>query len=151
MLPFRLFYVSISTPDIDRAVKWYQEKLGYQIFTRKDFPDFGTRIAVLELDDFRLELIEQNGSVPISPPRNDPPAHTNIQGISQFALLVDNLDAKIAELKSKGIETLWVKRVDYDLQLSFQFIKDCDGNLIQFVELMPEAIKHLNEISRRHC
>ncbi|MGH3780034.1 MAG: VOC family protein [Pseudonocardiaceae bacterium] len=146
MIPFRLFYVTISTPNIDRAVMWYREKLGYQVYTRKDFPEFGTRIAVLEVGDFRLEILEQKDAVPMGIPRHDPPDHTNVHGISQFAVLVENLDEKIAELRQRDVATVWVKRVDYDLKLSFQFIKDCDGNLIQLVELMPEAKQHLQDL-----
>lgn len=148
MVAFRLFYVTISTPNLERAIEWYQDKLNYKVFIRKDFPEFGTRIAVLEQFNFRLELLEQANSIPFQPPRNEPPDHTNVQGLSQFAILVDDLDQAIAELTAKGVETLWVKRVDEILRLSFQFIKDCDGNLIQLVELMDDAKAHLQELSK---
>lgn len=137
--PFRLFYVSISVPDMWEAVHWYEEKLGFHLVRQKDFPDFGTRIGVVQREDFRVELIEQRGAVLPPLARGVPPDHTNVLGISQFAYLCDDLDAMMAELKSKGVEPIWVKRVDHDLGLSFQFIADNNGNLIQFVELMKPA------------
>ncbi|WP_095407249.1 VOC family protein [Mongoliimonas terrestris] len=152
MTPIQLFYVTISTPDIDRMIAWYTDVLGYQLFTRKDFPEFNTRIAVMEQAGFRLELLQQGNAVPISPGRHDPPDHTNIHGLSQFAVLVDDLDAALADLATKGVEPVWVKRVDTDLRLSFRFIRDCDGNLIQLVQLMDDAAAHRRDlIAARHA
>jgi catechol 2,3-dioxygenase-like lactoylglutathione lyase family enzyme len=149
MLPFRLFWVTISTPNLDRAVQWYQDKFGFQVYLRKDFPEFGTRIAHLDIHDFRIELIEQSSAVPMVMPHGDPPNHTNVHGFSQFALLVDDLNGKVEELKSKGVETVWIKRMDPDLKLSFQFVKDCDGNKIQLIELMQEAKEHLASLTKQ--
>jgi catechol 2,3-dioxygenase-like lactoylglutathione lyase family enzyme len=151
MSPLRQFCVTISTSDLDRTVSWYQDKLGYRVHSRKDLPEFETRVAVLEVGDFRLEILEQRNGQPGERPRFEPPDepdHPRVHGISQFAVLVDDLDAKIAELRSKDVAPVWCKRVDHDLKLSFQFIQDCDGNLIQLVELMPEARAHLDDVSR---
>lgn len=142
----RLFYVTLSTPDLDRAIAWYKEKLGFQLYARKELPDYGTRLAILEQDSFRLELIQQDGSVPALPARGGPPHHTNIHGYSQMAFLVDDLDATIAEMKRKGVEPVWIKLEGDDIRISFQFVQDCDGNLIQFVELMQDATDHLAEL-----
>ena len=56
------------------------------------------------------------------------------------------MEAKVNEMKSKGLEPVWMKRVDPDLKMSFRLFKDCDDNLIQFVELMPEAKKRLKQL-----
>ncbi len=149
MIQIQLLYVTISTPDIDRMIAWYQDKLGYSLYTRKDFPEFNTRIAVMEQAGFRLEILQQSNAVPTLSPRHQPPDHTNVHGISQFAVLVPNLDAAIEEMRAKGVEMPWVKRVDTDLRLSFQFIKDCDDNLIQLVELMDDAAAHREELIRQ--
>ncbi|PWK61484.1 VOC family protein [Roseicyclus mahoneyensis] len=149
MTTIQLLYVTISTPDIDRMIAWYGEKLGYSLYTRKDFPEFNTRIAVMEQAGFRLEILQQGNAAPTLSPRHEPPDHTNVHGISQFAVLVDDLDAAIEDMEAKGVEMPWVKRVDTDLRLSFQFIKDCDGNLIQLVQLMDDAAAHRNDLIRQ--
>ena len=99
---FRLFCVTISTPDLDRTVAWYCEKLGYQVHTRKDLPEFGTRIAVLNAGDFRLEIVEQREDSPLGMPGHEPPGSTNVERTSRFAVLVDDLDATLAELRDEG-------------------------------------------------
>jgi catechol 2,3-dioxygenase-like lactoylglutathione lyase family enzyme len=138
---FRLFCLTITTPNLDRTVAWYCEKLGYQVHTRKDLPEVGARIAVLNAGDFRLEIVEQKEDSPLGMPGHEQPTESS-ERTSRFAVLVDDLEATIAELRDKDVTTLSSKQVDPDLKLSFQFIKDCDGNLIQLVELMPEARGH---------
>jgi hypothetical protein len=150
MIPFRLFYATISTPNRDRLSAWYQEKLGFELFINKDFPEFGTRIAVLTLYDFRLEILEQANAVPMPLPQHDPPDHTNVHCFSQIALLVEDLDEAISALESKGVEKVWVLRDDPTLKLKFQFFKDCDGRLLQFVELYPEAKSHMTDLIRAY-
>ena len=75
-------------------------------------------------------------------PGHERPAAKKVERTSRFAVLVDDLEATIAELRAKEVTTLWTRQVDEELKLSFQFIKDCDGNLIQLVELKPEAREH---------
>ena len=134
MTPYRLFCVTLSTPNIDRTVSWYRDKLGYEVYARRDFPQVGARVAVLEGGDLRLELLEHKDRLTAGP-RLRPGERPHL---SQFAVLVDDLDAKMAELRTKNVRPVWNRRVDHDLGLCFQFIKDCDGNLIQLVELLEE-------------
>lgn len=134
--PFRLYYVTISVPDAPAAAKWYEDILGYHLVRSKDFPEFSTRIRVVERDGFRMELLEQGDSIDQPVARPEPPAHSYLRGISQFALLTEDLETTIQQLAERGVEIVWERRIDTDLGLSFQFIKDLNGNLIQFVELM---------------
>ncbi len=132
MIPYRRFCVTLSTPNIERTVTWYREKLGYEVYTRRDFPDAGARVVVLEAGDLRLELLEHKDRLTVGPRADEGEGRR----LSQFAVLVDDLDAKIAELRRKDVRPVWSKRVDHELGLRCQFIKDCDGNLIQLVEMM---------------
>jgi methylmalonyl-CoA/ethylmalonyl-CoA epimerase len=130
--PYRLFCVTLSTPNIDRTVAWYRDKLGYQVQTRREFPQAGTRVAVLEAGDLRLELLEHKDRSTHEAPAGE----ADRPNRSHVALLVDDLDAKMAELRRKDVRPVWSKGVDHELGLCFQFIKDCDGNLIQLIELL---------------
>jgi catechol 2,3-dioxygenase-like lactoylglutathione lyase family enzyme len=132
VIPYRLFCVTLSTPNIERTVSWYRENLGYEVYARRDFPQVGARVAVLEAGDLRLELLEHKDRLTPGP-RSD---REELQRRSQFAVLVDDLDEKIAELRRKDVRLMWNQRVDHDLGVRSQFIKDCDGNLIQLVELI---------------
>jgi catechol 2,3-dioxygenase-like lactoylglutathione lyase family enzyme len=144
---FRLYCVTISTPNLDRTIVWYREKFGYQVHTRKDLPEFGTRIAVLNAGDFRLEILEQKEDGPLGMPDHDRMGSNQGERSSRFAVLVDDLAATITELRTKDVATLGGKQVDDDLKLRFQFIKDCDGNLIQLVELLSESSENLEPMT----
>jgi methylmalonyl-CoA/ethylmalonyl-CoA epimerase len=133
VIPYRRFCVTLSTPNIERTVSWYREKLGYEVHTRRDFPEAGARVVVLEAGDLRLELLEAQDRPSVGPRA---PEEGEGRRLSQFAVLVDDLDAMIADLRRKDVRPVWSKRVDHELGLRCQFIKDCDGNLIQLVEMM---------------
>ena len=149
MIPFRLLYATSSTPDIERASAWYQEKLEFEQLFRFDFPEFGTTIIHLGKADFRMELIQQNGSVPSPIVQGDPPGHTNVQGLTQICFMVDDLDQLIAELEAKGVEKVWEKRENPPFGVDFQFFKDCDGRLLQFVQLRPDAVEQMKGLVQK--
>ena len=109
MIPFKLFYATLSTPNIDRAAAWYREKLEFEQLFRFDFPEFGTSVIHLGKHDFRIELIQQEDSVPCPIPQGTPPGHTNVQGLTQIGFMVENLDQLIADLEAKGVEKAWEK------------------------------------------
>lgn len=144
-IPFKFLYATLSTPDIERAQNWYIEKLNFEIYDKLDFPDFGTSIVHLYKHDFRLELIQQEGSRPTNVEQGYPPHHTNIQMITQICFMVDYLDQLISELVSKGVEKVWEKRSVGPMGVNFQFFKDCDGRLLQFVELDKEGHKNIKK------
>lgn len=110
MIPFKLFYATLSTPNIDRAAAWYREKLEFEQLFRFDFPEFGTSVIHLGKHDFRIELIQQEDSVPCPIPQGTPPGHTNVQGLTQIGFMVENLDQLIADLEAKGVEKAWGKK-----------------------------------------
>ena len=59
--------------------------------------------------------------------------------------MVDDLDQLISELVSKGVEKVWEKRSVGPMGVNFQFFKDCDGRLLQFVELDKEGHKNIKK------
>ena len=144
-IPFKFLYATISTPNLERAQNWYIEKLDFEVVNNLDFPDFGTSIVHLNKHDFRLELIQQEGSMPTHVEQGYPPNHTNIQMITQICFMVDSLDLLISDLVSKGVEKVWEKRSVGVMGVDFQFFKDCDGRLLQFVQLDKEGSKLMKQ------
>ncbi len=128
----RPFSVTLSVSDIDRLAKWYSQKLGFREVERKSYPEFGTALAFLELNGYRVELIRDAQAKP-TPPRADPPKHTAPQGISQFCLQTDNLAAVRAELVRREVPIAW-EFENAELGVRFLFVRDPDGNLIQFLQ-----------------
>ncbi|MBE9192869.1 hypothetical protein IQ230_21440 [Gloeocapsopsis crepidinum LEGE 06123] len=51
--------VSIAVFNLEETAKWYKEQLGFEEVVRREFPEFDTRILLIETDDVRIELIEE--------------------------------------------------------------------------------------------
>lgn len=124
---------SMAVADIDATANWYHEHLGFEIVKRHDFPEYGTRIVFLEVNGFRMELIQDSEMVAFQRP--DPPKHTHFQGVSQLYFLVDDIAAVIEEVKKRPITVAWDLIVVDDLRMKEFFIRDNEGNIVQFVEL----------------
>ena len=92
MQPLAGHHVSINVADAEAATSFYTDVLGGRV--RDDRPDFGFGGAWIDLGTTQIHLIEAE-----VPP--DLGQH--------FAVLVDDLDAAVAELRGRGLEgvLLW--------------------------------------------
>lgn len=130
----KFYHIALSVADSRATAKWYQDKLGFTLLNSKEYPEFGTQISFLTLNDFRLELIEDINSTPQK--RNTPPQHSLIQGMAQFSFTIDNLDQVTEQLKARNVDFAWGPIAYEDLGLKFLFVRDNEGNLIQFFEML---------------
>ena len=117
---------------LEETASWYEEQLGFEIVQRRDFPEYGTRIAFLETNGIRIELIEDQHWSPLLRP--DTPQHATIQGVSQITFEVDDIEEAIRRVKSRPITIAWDLTVVEDLRLKEFFIRDNEGNIVQFIE-----------------
>lgn len=86
MRPQAIHHVSINVTDTDAALRFYVDVLG--LTERGDRPDFGFPGAWLDAGGQQVHLIQGDA----------PPAMGQ-----HFALLVDDLDAVVLELRGKGL------------------------------------------------
>jgi methylmalonyl-CoA/ethylmalonyl-CoA epimerase len=94
----KLDHVGIATRDLEEGFAVWQDALGLQLNTTEEIPDQGVRVAMLEIGDTHVELLE-----PLSPDsavgrflaKRGP-------GIHHLAVEVTDIRASLAELKSKG-------------------------------------------------
>lgn len=63
-----------------------------------------------------------------------PPAHTAVRGVSQFAFQVADIDEAYRALRDRGASFAWELQRYPDLKVAFLFVRDPEGNLIQFVQ-----------------
>ena len=104
-------HVSIMVPDVDKALAFYTEVLGLQ--PRTDRPDIGIGGAWLDAGGQQLHLVEGE-----APP-----------GMGQhFALLIENLNEAITELRGRGLDVSDPRPIGTSLQA---FVSDPCGNLIE--------------------
>jgi hypothetical protein len=90
----RPYLVSLSVANLDTSVRWYRDMLGFRETRRLNLPDSSLRIGFLELNGFRLELIEFKDSVSSAAIRSKFPAvddQAKVQGFCKLAFAVTNV------------------------------------------------------------
>lgn len=111
MEPLTVHHVSINVSDPAPSIAFYTEVLGGVV--RGDRPDFGFGGAWIDLGGTQVHLIEAT----VPPNRGQ-----------HFAILYDDLDAVVGELRAKGFVLDDPVTVGPDRQT---FVEDPDGNLIE--------------------
>jgi len=111
-------WCTVHVKDIDESIKFYEDVVGLKVDKR--FSGGGkTEIAFLGSGDTQLELIGGAGAY-------------EGNGIS-IGFRVDDLDAKMAFVKAKGIAVHSGPFAPNPVTRFF-FVQDPDGLLVQFVE-----------------
>ena len=125
--------VSLAVKDLEATARWYRDNLGFQETLRREFPEYGTRIVFLEVNGVVIELIEDQKWRAIDRP--NPPQHTTIQGVSQIRFKVQNIEQVVERVKSRpDIQIAWDLIVVEDIGFKEFFIRDNEGNILQFAE-----------------
>jgi len=132
------YSVVLSVKHLDETAKWYQTKLGFQPITAKSYPEYGVRLTFLKCNDCRIELIEDANSTPATT-RLDPPQHTLMRGVCQFAFEVSDLESMHEQLSKQNVTFAWEPQTYTDLGVKFFFVRDNEGNLIQFIQRLDQG------------
>jgi catechol 2,3-dioxygenase-like lactoylglutathione lyase family enzyme len=115
MKPLGVHHVSVNVSDPDASVDFYTKVLGGTV--RGDRPDFGFGGAWIDLGPTQVHLIESS-----VPPKMG----------QHFAVLYDDLDAVVAELRDRGFDVEDARIVGADRQT---FVDDPDGNTVELHQL----------------
>ena len=151
-----LHHVGITVKDLDASIRFYHDVLGLQFSNEPspwfDAPELGPAVGVpgaalrqasLLLGDTMLELLEYK-----SPPsETSEPLRSNNLGASHVAFLVEDIEAKKAELEAKGISFYSdVNVVDEGVLAGWRWVyfEDPDGYPLELVE-----VAYYNEQERR--
>jgi catechol 2,3-dioxygenase-like lactoylglutathione lyase family enzyme len=121
-------HVAINVPDIDAAIAWYGDVLGFAVERRDFIRGFRGRNALLKHGDFRIELFQNDKLVPRPDEGVSDPAGTEAIGFRQMAFVVDDLRGFTETLKRKGVN-ITRERPDGTVL----FIRDNSGNVLEFV------------------
>ncbi len=115
MQPLGVHHVSVNVTDPAVSVAFYTDLLGGRV--RSDRPDFSVGGAWIDVGITQVHLVE----VPVPPNMGQ-----------HFAILVDDLDSAVDELRGAGLEVEDPKIVGTSRQT---FVNDPDGNLIELHQL----------------
>jgi glyoxylase I family protein len=117
MKPLGVHHVSINVSDVEAALAFYTDVLGFEV--RADRPDFGFAGAWLDVGGQQVHLIQAST-----------PANLG----QHFAIQVDALDQVVEELRARGLEVSDPVRVGGGRQA---FLVDPSGNALELNEPPP--------------
>jgi catechol 2,3-dioxygenase-like lactoylglutathione lyase family enzyme len=130
MADFVFHHGGVSVPSLDDAVDWYGRVLGFDLEKRFRIEPAKANVAMIRKGALRVELFEVEGAAPLPADRRMPIPDLKTHGNKHVAFQVTDLDAFLAEMEAKGVDIAFVVREEFG---SGAFIRDCAGNLIEFV------------------
>ena len=135
MAEFTFHHGGVSVPSLDEAIEWYGRVLGFEMEKRFYIEAARSHTAMVRKGPLRFEIFEVEGAVPLPEDRRSVPRDLKTHGNKHVAFRVEDLDAFLAEMEQKGADVAFVVREAFGRGC---FIRDCAGNLIEFVE-EPDA------------
>ncbi len=100
MKPLKLDHLGIAVPSLEAAVAAYRA-LGFEVEARHEVPTEKVRTAFLPVGETRLELLE-----PTEPGSVIARFLQKRSGLHHVCVLVDDLEAALAEMRSRGVPLL---------------------------------------------
>lgn len=133
---FWFHHGGVSVPDLDVAVRWYHDVLGFEVEARFPLPQVPCEIAMLRNGALRMEIFGVPGGQALPEDRRVPDRDLKTHGNKHVSFAVADVDAFGAELTARGADIVWIRRMAHGANI---FIRDCAGNLIEFVEMPRPA------------
>lgn len=100
MKVLKIDHLGIAVPSLDQALAAYRA-LGFELSETHDVPTEKVRAAFLPVGESRLELLE-----PTEPDSVIGRFLQKRSGLHHVCVLVDDIEAALAELKARGVEVL---------------------------------------------
>jgi methylmalonyl-CoA/ethylmalonyl-CoA epimerase len=128
-----LNHVGIAVRSIDEQRPFYEGTLGAEFEGIEDVPSQKVRVAFFRIQDVRLELLE-----PTDPSSTVTKFLENRgEGLHHLAFTVENIEDRIAELKSSGIRMIDDKPRpgSHHMQIAFMHPKSTNGVLTELCQM----------------
>ena len=127
----RVDHVAIAVNNLEDAVKNYQKLLNIDHLEVEDVANEKVRVAMLELEDTRVELME--------PTAEDSPIKKFLtdrgEGIHHIAITADNIEEDVLRATNQGMKILGGLRAgSYGRKITFVHPKSINGVLLEFCE-----------------
>ena len=123
-LQLRPDHATAAVIDLDRAVRWYQDMLGFSVVNRGDRPN-GSRFADLEIPGYGIGLVQNPAS---------PPSTTGARsGWIHIVFSVPDPARAFATLKARGADVA-TRGNPAPPQFTSFLLHDSEGNEIEIVQ-----------------
>lgn len=125
-------HVAFQVGDMDAAVRFYVERLGFVLSSRQVDEQEKEEFAFLVLGDVRLELIEDMRRTAYQKPDIRPPYCPHL------AIATDDMERTVAHLKDKGVPIVRGPLVIAG-QVTWVYFADPDNNILEYVQWYKRA------------
>ena len=125
--------IAVQVENLDSSVKWYEDYLKFNVLDRKEFKDHGLSVAILQLGDFKLELVANDKALRKNALLKENDAK-DMTGFAKMTFTVDHVASVYDTLKKKGaIFALTLRDSNINPTEQFFIVLDCDNNWLQFI------------------
>jgi len=131
MPDFSFHHGAASVPDLDAAIAWYDKVLDFKVEKRFYVEPAKAQAAMLRNGALRIELFAPEQADPLPEDRRHPPKDILTHGNKHVAFRIDDLEAFLDDMTGRGADIAFVVRENFGRAC---FLRDCAGNLIEFVE-----------------
>jgi methylmalonyl-CoA/ethylmalonyl-CoA epimerase len=121
----------ISVPDLDAAIAWWRDVLGFEVERRFPIPAIPAQVVILKNGPLHIELFQVEGAKPLPEERRQPDTDVYTHGNKHVSFAVESVHEFAEQLKARGADIVWVKEMEQGANI---FIRDNAGNLVEFVE-----------------
>jgi methylmalonyl-CoA/ethylmalonyl-CoA epimerase len=136
----------ISVPDLDAAIAWWYEVLGFEVERRFPIPSIPAQVVILKNGPLHIELFQVDGAKPLPDERRQPDTDVYTHGNKHVSFAVESVQEFAVQLKARGADIVWIKQMAQGANI---FIRDNAGNLVEFVE-SPKPTQGYAELSAAH-
>ena len=124
--------IALQVNNVTESAAWYSDFLGFSAVDKREFPNYGLKITIVELNNFRLELVEKMKVHS----RADALQKLNVEdvtGFSKVAFRVSDIRTLYDQLQKKGARfQIELKESNVNAEELFFIVMDVDGNWLQF-------------------
>ena len=133
MVNLKIDHLGIAVPSIAEAARAF-EALGFRVEATHEVPAEKVRAAFLPVGDSRLELLE-----PTEPGSPIAKFLEKRSGLHHVCVLVDDLDAALAEMRARGVELVGEapRPGAGDCRVAFVHPRSAAGVLLELKEHRP--------------
>lgn len=125
-------FIGLFVNNFDSSLQWYQQKLGFTVAFREDNPQAGAKFAILQRDNYRIEMIEHAKVIRKQKINEQNPGSIGIQGFFKPGFAVADPKSLQKEFEAKGAKIRYPYFTNDKMKFSGFIIEDAEGNLIQF-------------------
>jgi methylmalonyl-CoA/ethylmalonyl-CoA epimerase len=128
----KIDHIGIAVKSLSEAIKIYEDAIGLQVSGYDQVDEQGVRVAMLNIGESRIELLEPTG--PDSPIEKF--MRKRGEGIHHIAVTVENIEKALERLKASGIRLVdnEPRKGAHNTRVAFIHPSSTHGVLLELVQ-----------------